>query len=164
MERENQKAAGIGATRAEHFKDSAMYTILDPTLDWDTVAWIRSFSKVPVILKGILAPEDARLAPSREFQTAAFKHGAATSIRFLPRSRLLPAVIEAVETDSCPSRRRYSAVPTFQALAMGAKAVLIGRPYLYGLAASGAAGVPARGRDPPRRARSFHEDLWQHLP
>src|ERR1019366_5124543 len=62
MERENLKMLGSEATRAEHFKESAMYSILDPTLDWDRIGWMCSVARVPVILKGILTPEDARLA------------------------------------------------------------------------------------------------------
>jgi hypothetical protein len=48
MERENLKALGVSATRAEHFKDGAMYNILDPTITWDTIGWIQSLTKLPI--------------------------------------------------------------------------------------------------------------------
>ena len=144
MERENLKLLGTEATRAEHFKDNAMYSILDPTLDWNTVDWIRSFSRVPVILKGILAPEDARLAVEHGVAGVLVSNHGARNMDTVPATiEALPAVIEAVE-DRIPIlldggvRRGTDIV---KALALGAKAVLIGRPYLYGLAASGAEGV-----------------------
>lgn len=145
MEREMLKALGSTATRAGHFTESQIYNqILDPTLTWDTVAWIRSFAKVPIILKGILAPEDARLAAEQGAAGVLVSNHGARNLDTTPATiEALPAVIEAVE-GRIPvlldgGVRRGTDV--IKALALGAKAVLIGRPYLWGLAVGGADGV-----------------------
>lgn len=116
----------------------------DPSLTWDAVAWLRSVTSLPVVVKGVMTPSDARLA---------VEHGAAGVIvsnhggRQLDGSeatlRALPRVAEAV-ADRVPVlmdggvRRGTDVV---KALLLGARAVLIGRPYLWGLAVDGQAGV-----------------------
>lgn len=141
MERENLKLLGSSATRADHFKD---YTILDAALDWKTLSWIRSFTKLPVLLKGILSPEDARLAAEEGVSAVLVSNHGARNLDTVPATiEALPAVIEAVE-GRIPvlldgGVRRGTDI--IKALALGAKAVLIGRPYLWGLALAGAEGV-----------------------
>ncbi len=141
MERENLKALGIGATRADHFKD---YAILDPSLNWETIGWIRSFAKIPIVLKGILAPEDARLAVEASVAGILVSNHGARNLDTAPATmEALPYVIDAVE-DRIPvlldgGVRRGTDI--IKALAFGAKAVLIGRPYLWGLASGGEQGV-----------------------
>ena len=144
MERENLKMLGSEATRAEHFKESAMYSILDPTLDWDRIGWMRSVARVPVILKGILTPEDARLAAEQGVSGILVSNHGGRNLDTVPATiEALPAVVEAIE-DRIPIlldggvRRGTDVV---KALGLGARAVLIGRPYLWGLAAGGSAGV-----------------------
>ena len=141
MERENLKALGVKATRADHFKE---YAILDPAINWDTISWIRSFSKIPVILKGILNGEDARLAADMGVAGVLVSNHGGRNLDTVPATiEALPRVIAAVE-DRIPIlldggvRRGTDVV---KALALGAKAVLIGRPFLWGLAAEGAPGV-----------------------
>ncbi len=132
---------GIGATRADHFKD---YTILDAAISWDTIDWIRSFAKVPVILKGILAPEDGRIAADQGVSGILVSNHGGRNLDTAPATiEALPAVIEAVE-DRIPvlldgGIRRGTDI--IKALALGAKAILIGRPFLWGLAVNGAEGV-----------------------
>jgi 4-hydroxymandelate oxidase len=111
---------------------------------WKDVDWLRSFAKTPLLLKGILHPEDAALA---------VKNGAAGVIVSNHGGRYLdsgPATLDALPAvaDRVAGRlpvlmdggiRRGTDV--LKALARGARAVLIGRPYVYGLATGGAAGV-----------------------
>jgi 4-hydroxymandelate oxidase len=144
MERENLKMMGSEATRAEHFKEKAMYSILDPSLDWDRVAWMRSIARVPLILKGILSPEDARLAVEQGVSGVVVSNHGGRNLDTVPAAiEALPAVAEAVQ-GRIPIlldggiRRGTDIV---KALGLGARAVLIGRPYLWALAANGAAGV-----------------------
>ena len=113
---------------------------------WDDVAWTQSAIKVPVLLKGILHPEDAELA---------IQAGAAGIVVSNHGARNLdtaPATIEVLQriADRVAGRvpllvdggiRRGTDV--LKALALGASAVLIGRPYVYGLAVGGATGVTA---------------------
>jgi 4-hydroxymandelate oxidase len=147
MQRENLKGLSQEAATADHVsaRESEIYNaVLDPTLTWAGIDWIRSFARTPIILKGILAREDARLA---------VEHGAAGVIVSNHGARNLdtsPATIEALPDvmETIDGRipvlldggvRRGTDV--LKALALGAKAVLIGRPYLWGLAVNGDAGV-----------------------
>ena len=118
----------------------------DANLTWTDVDWLRSLSNLPVIIKGVLAPDDARLA---------IEHGAAAIIvsnhggRQLdgvpaPISVLLPvmdAVAGRVEVLLDGGVRRGTDV--LKALALGARAVLVGRPVLWGLTLDGESGVAA---------------------
>jgi len=145
MHRENLKGLGTLASRACHYSESAIYSIfLDPKLTWEGIDWIQSFTKLPVILKGILAPEDARLAVEHGAAGVLVSNHGARNLDTTPATiEALPAVVEAVE-GKIPVlldggvRRGTDVV---KALALGAKAVLIGRPYLWGLAVGGTAGV-----------------------
>jgi len=145
MEIENLKALEAKAGRSSHVSERGIYSLaLDPTLTWQEIDWIRGFAQVPVLLKGILTAEDARLA---------VEHGVAGVIVSNHGGRNLdttPATIEALPrvADAVAGRtavlmdggvRRGTDV--VKALALGAQAVLIGRPYLWGLAVGGAGGV-----------------------
>ncbi len=125
--------------------DAGIYApILDPKLTWEGIDWVRSFAKVPILLKGILNPDDARLAVEHGASGILVSNHGARNLDTVPATiEALPRVIEAVE-GRIPVlmdggvRRGTDVV---KALALGAKAVLIGRSYLWGLAANGAAGV-----------------------
>lgn len=118
--------------------------LVDPSLTWQAVDWLRSVTRLPVLLKGILTVADARLA---------VEHGAAGIVVSNHGGRQLdgvPATIEVLEgiADAVGGRAEVlldggvrRGTDVLKALALGAKAVLIGRPYLYGLAVEGEAGV-----------------------
>ena len=135
-----------GAT-AGHFDEGGVYSaVLDPSLTWEGIDWIRGFARVPIFLKGILAPEDARLAVEHGVAGIIVSNHGARNLDTTPATvEALPAVAEAVD-GRLPIlldggvRRGTDVV---KALALGARAVLVGRPYLFGLAAAGAAGVEA---------------------
>ncbi|MEA2517339.1 MAG: 4-hydroxymandelate oxidase [Actinomycetota bacterium] len=117
--------------------------LINASLTWDDLEWIRSIAGVPIVVKGVLSPLDAELC---------HQHGAAGIVvsnhggRQLDRS---PATIDVLEeivgrAGSCEvyldgGIRRGTDVVT--ALALGARAVFLGRPYLYALAAGGQKGV-----------------------
>jgi 4-hydroxymandelate oxidase len=116
----------------------------DPTLTWEAVDWLREISGLPVLVKGVMTPEDAVLAT--EHGAAGIivsNHGGRQLDTAEPTIRALPRVADAV-ADRVPVlvdggiRRGTDVV---KALALGARAVLIGRPVLWGLAAEGEAGV-----------------------
>jgi 4-hydroxymandelate oxidase len=113
---------------------------------WDDVAWIRESSKVPVLLKGILHPDDAELGiQAGAAGIIVSNHGARNLDTTPPTIDVLPRVVERV-AGRVPvlldgGIRRGTDV--LKALALGAVAVMIGRPYIYGLAVAGADGVTA---------------------
>ena len=124
---------------------SAIYSeLLNPGLNWKDIDWLCSTTKVPVILKGILNPEDAaRAAGSGIAGLIVSNHGARNLDTLPSTAEALLRVVDRVQ-GKIPvlvdgGIRRGTDV--LKALALGAKAVLIGRPYLYALAFAGAAGV-----------------------
>lgn len=113
-------------------------------LTWSDVEWLRGNTKLPVLLKGILNPADARIAVKAGVDGIVVSNHGGRELDTVPASiTVLPKVVEAVEgrmpvlMDS--GIRRGTDI--LKALAYGAKAVLIGRPYMYGLACGGAEGV-----------------------
>ncbi len=118
--------------------------ILDPTLTWKDVEWLRSFTTVPLLLKGILNPADAdRAVQSGADGIIVSNHGGRNLDTVPATIDALPLVHEKV-AGRVPilvdgGIRRGTDV--MKALALGANAVLIGRPYLYGLGADGQDGV-----------------------
>lgn len=149
--------AGIGIRNLERYgtpdalkwTQSATFTdyvhnLLDAGLTWDAVTWLRSITKLPVLIKGILTPEDAALAVD---------HGASGIVVSNHGGRQLDGVMATIDALPAIAARVAGRVPilmdggvrrgtdVFKAVALGARAVLIGRPYLWGLAADGEAGV-----------------------
>jgi isopentenyl diphosphate isomerase/L-lactate dehydrogenase-like FMN-dependent dehydrogenase len=116
------------------------------TLDWDFFDRLRDATSLKLLIKGILAPEDARLAQEHGADgLIVSNHGGRADDVGLATIDALPGIVEAVAgripvlVDS--GFRRGSDV--VKALALGARAVCIGRPYLWGLAAFGQEGVEA---------------------
>ena len=111
---------------------------------WDDIAWLQAQTRLPVLLKGVLHPEDARLALAQGIDgLIVSNHGGRTRDTAVSTARALPRIADAVG-GALPllvdgGLRRGTDV--FKALALGATAVLIGRPALWGLANAGAAGV-----------------------
>lgn len=116
----------------------------DPSLTWRDIEWLKSISRLPIVVKGILRGDDAVLA---------LNHGASAIIVSNHGGRQLDCAIATIDAISEVAEavdgriqvlmdggiRRGTDV--LKALARGAKAVLIGRPVLWGLAANGEAGV-----------------------
>ena len=117
---------------------------IDPTATWADVAWLRERSDLPIVLKGILTAEDARLAISHGADAIIVSnHGGPQLDGAVPSLAALPEVVAAV-AGACPvlfDGGVRSGADAFAALALGARAVFLGRPVLWGLAAGGAAGV-----------------------
>jgi 4-hydroxymandelate oxidase len=121
---------GLGAERAP--------------ITWETLHWLRSITSLPIILKGILTAEDALMAV--EYGAAAIivsNHGGRQLDGAITSIEALPEIVEAVagrcEIYLDGGIRRGTDI--LKALALGARAVLIGRPILWGLAVNGEEGV-----------------------
>ena len=116
----------------------------DQGVTWTDLAWIKSLSTLPLVVKGLLTAEDARLAVDHGAAAVVVSnHGGRQLDGVLASVEALPEVVEAVGgcaevyVDGGIRRGRDVLV----ALALGARGVFIGRPYLYALAAGGEAGV-----------------------
>jgi len=118
--------------------------LIDPRLTWRDLEWLHETAGVPVIAKGILTAEDAELAAEHGCQgIVVSNHGGRQLDRAVASLDALPEVVEAVgdrvEVLMDSGIRRGSEIGI--ALALGARAVLIGRPVVWGLAVDGQAGV-----------------------
>ncbi len=118
--------------------------LLDPTMSWRDVDWLRSIWSGPLLLKGVLHPEEARLALEHGIDgLIVSNHGGRQLDGAMSAVHALPAVVDKVD-NRVPvlidgGIRRGSDV--VKAIALGATACLIGRPHLFGLAVAGGAGV-----------------------
>jgi lactate 2-monooxygenase len=121
-------------------------TYSNPATTWDDLAFLRSQTKLPIILKGILHPDDAKKAVDHGVDgIIVSNHGGRQVDGAIASFDALPAVLESVNNNIpvlLDSGIRGGA-DVFKALALGAKAVCIGRPYVYGLAVAGEDGVAA---------------------
>ncbi len=113
-------------------------------ITWKDIEWLRSFINVPLFLKGVLNPGDAMAAADLGCDGVIVSNHGGRSLDTVPASiDALPAIAKRVGKriplilDGGVRR----GIDVFKALALGASAVMIGRPYLYGLAAGGALGV-----------------------
>jgi len=145
----NLKPAGLdGMPEVEQGSAFAQYVtdLLDSSLTWDDVDWLKSISPLPLVVKGIMTAEDAVLAVDHGIAgIVVSNHGGRQLDSTLGSLDALPEVVAAVrgriEVYLDGGIRRGTDV--LKALALGAKAVFVGRPVLWGLAFGGADGVRA---------------------
>ncbi len=116
----------------------------NPSLTWERLEWLRGTTSLPIVLKGILHPDDAREAREGGVDgIVVSNHGGRQIDGAIASLDALPPILDAVGdgmTVLFDSGIR-SGADVFKALALGADAVLVGRPYLWGLALDGQNGV-----------------------
>jgi len=116
----------------------------DPAKTWDDLVWLREQWEGPILLKGVLHPDDARRAHDAGIEgVIVSNHGGRQIDGEIPSLEALPDVVEAVGdrmTVLFDSGIRTGS-DVMKALALGAQAVLVGRPYVYGLGLGGEDGV-----------------------
>lgn len=116
----------------------------DPGLSWEDVDWLRRHWDGPIVVKGIQSVEDAIIAADRGVDAIAISNHGGRQLDSTPATLdLLPAIADAVGGKTeiiCDGGVRRGG-DIVKAIALGANAVMAGRPYLYGLAAAGEAGV-----------------------
>ncbi|NXF48382.1 HAOX2 oxidase, partial [Oceanites oceanicus] len=122
----------------------SFHSLLDPSVTWNDIYWLRSLTHLPIIIKGILTKEDAELAVRHGVQGIIVSNHGGRQLDGVPAT--IDALVEVVE--AVQSRvevyldggiRKGSDV--LKALALGAKCVFIGRPALWGLAYKGEEGL-----------------------
>ncbi|MGE5837825.1 MAG: alpha-hydroxy acid oxidase [Acidobacteriota bacterium] len=120
-----------------------VHKLLDDSLTWESIDWLRTITSLPVLIKGVLTAEDAALCVQHGIAgIIVSNHGGRQLDGAIATMDALPEVVNVagrVPVLIDGGIRRGTDV--FKALAAGASAVLIGRPYLWGLAADGEAGV-----------------------
>lgn len=136
--------AAVAGGDAQRAFAEYVHRLVDPSLTWKAVDWLRSKTRLPVLLKGILTAADARLAIEHGVNGIVVSNHGARQLDSVPAtidavSEIADAVAGRTEVLLDGGVRRGTDV--VKALALGASAVLIGRPYLYGLAVEGEAGV-----------------------
>lgn len=114
------------------------------TLTWNDLGWLRQHTRLPIVLKGILRADDAKQAADHGVDgLIVSNHGGRQVDGAIATLEALPAVLEAVQGKLpvlLDGGIRHGA-DAFKALALGARAVLLARPYLWGLALAGEEGV-----------------------
>lgn len=135
--------ADVDGSRAVSLADYVT-SQFDPTLSWKDLEWIKEESGLPLMLKGIQCGEDARIATELGVDAIALSNhggrqfdGAPAPIALLPE--VMELVGDRIEVLIDGGARRGEDV--VKACALGARAVMFGRPYLYGLGAAGGDGV-----------------------
>jgi L-lactate dehydrogenase (cytochrome) len=119
-------------------------TNFDPTISWKELEWIRDFWKGKLLIKGVIDPEDAREAVRFGADgIIVSNHGGRQLDSAIPTARALPHVVEAVGDDLTvlADGGIRSGLDVVRMLALGARGVLLGRAYIYALAAAGQRGV-----------------------
>ena len=118
--------------------------LFDPSITWSDITWLKSIWNGPIVIKGIMTPEDAKLAIKAGADAIWISnHGGRQLDGVSGTIEVLPEIAKAVKGKAeiylDGGVRRGSDI--VKAIALGANACMIGRPYMYGLAANGAAGV-----------------------
>ena len=116
----------------------------DPSISWKDLEWIREFWKGPMLIKGILDPEDAKDAVRFGADgIVVSNHGGRQLDGVLSSAHAMPAIAEAVKGDIkiLADSGIRNGLDIVRMIALGADAVMIGRAYIYALAAAGEAGV-----------------------
>ncbi|XP_078363371.1 2-Hydroxyacid oxidase 1-like isoform X2 [Oculina patagonica] len=120
-------------------------TSCDRCVDWETFDWLRSTTSLPFVVKGILTAEDARLAVQHGAQGIMVSNHGARQLDGVPATiEVLPEIVEAVRGTGVEVYMDGGVrlgTDVLKALALGARAVFVGRPVIWGLAYKGEQGV-----------------------
>jgi 4-hydroxymandelate oxidase len=149
---------GVGAANLDHAVTAASHDAVsgssaierqsleqfDRTITWADLAWLREQTTLPLVIKGILTAEDALQAVEHGVDAVVVSNHGGRQLDFtLSGIEALPEVVAAVDgrLPVLMDGGIRSGTDVFKALALGARAVLVGRPVLWGLGANGAAGA-----------------------
>jgi len=132
---ENSQGSGLAAY---------VTSLFDPALAWSDIEWLASITKLPVVLKGIVHPDDGRIASEAGAAAIVVSNHGGRQVDTSPATiEALPRVVDAVQgkIEVLVDGGIRRGTDVVKALARGAKAVAVGRPVLWGLAVDGEEGV-----------------------
>ncbi|KAG0203902.1 Hydroxyacid oxidase 1 [Mortierella sp. GBA30] len=138
---------GRGTKIVKQESSLAAYVVsqIDPTLNWKDIEWVRSITKLPIVVKGVMTAEDAKIAADMGIEgILVSNHGGRQLDGVLATIDALPEVLDAVKGRNVEvyiDGGVRKGTDVLKALALGAKAVFLGRPVLWGLAHDGEDGV-----------------------
>jgi 4-hydroxymandelate oxidase len=144
---ENMTAAGhgdVGLRDGESGLAAYVAEKLDPSLGWKDIAWLRSITRLPVLVKGLVRPDDARRAiDAGASGVVVSNHGGRQLDGSPPTAAVLGSVADAVQgrIEVLVDGGIRRGTDVLKALCLGARAVLLGRPILWGLAVAGEEGA-----------------------
>lgn len=139
-----QRPPGIAAVNLPPAAPASFEQLLAQAPTWDDIAWLRGRTRLPILLKGVLHPADARQAlAAGTAGVIVSNHGGRTLDGAVDTATALPRVADALggALPVLVDGGIRSGTDVLRALALGARAVLVGRPLLWALAARGAPGV-----------------------
>jgi L-lactate dehydrogenase (cytochrome) len=139
----NLEKAVPGARSPEAFK-SWVDSQFDPSVTWDDIGWVRDRWPGKLVVKGVLDPEDARRAVDSGVDGIVVSNHGGRQLDSVPSTaRALPAVVDAVgeEVEVLADGGVRTGLDVVKMVALGARAVLVGRPWAWAVAARGGAGV-----------------------
>ncbi|KAK2583749.1 hypothetical protein KPH14_009662 [Odynerus spinipes] len=131
--------ARMGSGLNEYVSD-----LFDASLSWKDIAWLKSITKLPIVLKGILTAEDALLSVTHGAAAIVVSNHGARQIDGIPATiEVLPEIVNAVKgkIEIYMDGGITQGTDVFKALALGANMVFIGRPMLWGLSHNGEKGA-----------------------
>lgn len=131
-------------SRKQLSKAKELSSFLEPSISWKDIEWIRSITKKPIVLKGILSPKDALLALEYNIHGIIISnHGGRQLDTAIPTIYALSKRVASINgrIDIFIDSGIRKGIDILKALALGAKAVLIGRPIIWGFANDAASGV-----------------------
>jgi L-lactate dehydrogenase (cytochrome) len=139
----NLEAAVPDANSPQDFK-SWVDAQFDPSVTWDDIEWVRKHWEGKLVVKGVLDPEDARRAAAAGVDGVIVSNHGGRQLDSVPSSAMaLPAVVEAVgdQVEVLADGGVRTGLDVVKLLALGARAVLLGRAWAWAVAADGEAGV-----------------------
>jgi 4-hydroxymandelate oxidase len=140
----NREASDVTKIEGKSGLESYVSSQMDAAVTWNDIDWLRSICSLPVVLKGIMTPEDARLAVQHEARGIVVSNHGGRQLDGVPATiEVLVRVVDAVrgECEVLLDGGIRRGTDVLKALALGARAILVGRPILWGLAVDGAAGA-----------------------
>lgn len=143
----NMVPAGYGAvpeTVGQSGLAAYFASLIDPALSWKDLAWLRSRTKLPIWLKGVVRPGDAEHAEKEGLDGIVVSNHGGRQLDGSPATiEVLPKIRAATKLDLLLDGGVRRGTDILKAIALGAEAVLVGRPILWGLATNGEDGAVA---------------------